>query len=113
MSLGENVRNLARGVGALRLMLFGYTLITLLFTPAPGTTPIEHNWRIIPTLLIPLSIPVLWIALVMDAFMARLLMLEHKKGMPERIRLRRLAWLDLLLALLLVLFWLSYFRAIH
>lgn len=113
MSLGENLRNLARGAGFLRLLLFGYTLVTLVFTPAPGTTPIEHNWQIIPTLLIPLSIPVLWITLVMDAFMARLLMLEHQQGMPERIRLRRLAWLDLLLALLVVLFWLRYFKAIH
>ncbi|MHB1951254.1 MAG: hypothetical protein ACYCQK_07235 [Acidiferrobacteraceae bacterium] len=113
MTVSGTLRNVARSAGVLRLLLFGYTAITLLFIPAPGTTPVEHGWRIFPTLLLPISIPVLWITLILDAVMSRLMMLEHPAGAPDRTRLRRLAWVDLVLALLIILFWFRYFRAIR
>jgi hypothetical protein len=113
MSLQQTLKRFPRDAGVLRMLLFGYTLVALLAVPSPGTTPIEHGWRMITTLLIPLSIPFLWISLLVDAFMARLLMLEHKPGDTQRARLRRLAWTNLLLAALIVVVWVRYFRAIH
>jgi len=97
--------------GPFRITLFAFTLLTFILAPKPGTVPVDHGFAFVTTLLVPISIPVLWILLLLDAFMSRIFMLEHEQG-PMRTRLRRIAWVDLLLAVGVVVFWIPYFRAI-
>lgn len=112
MPLGPNVRRFVVDAGALRMGLFSMTLITFLWAPRPGTVPTEHGWGMVSGLFVPIAVPVLFVTLLLDAFMSRLLMLEHETG-PERARLRRLAWIDLAVAAAIVVFWIPYFRAVR
>lgn len=105
------LRRFASDAGALRMGLFALTAVTFVLAPRPGTVPTDHGWAMVSALFVPIMVPVLFITLLLDAFMSRLLMLEHASG-PERSRLRRMAWIDLTVALAVFVFWIPYFRAV-
>lgn len=105
------LRRFLADAGPLRLALFAFLLLTFVLAPRPGTVPVDHGLAIIPTLLVPISIPVVWVTLLLDALMTRIMMLEHEAG-PERTRMRRITWINLILAVIIVVFWIPYFRAI-
>ena len=111
MSAAMKLHRFATDAGALRMGLFAITLTTFIFAPRPGTTPTDHGLGMVSTLFVPIVVPVLFITLLLDAFMSRLLMLEHESG-GERARLRRLVWVDLAVALAVFVFWIPYFRAV-
>lgn len=105
------LRRFFTDAGPLRIALFAFLLLTFLLAPRPGTVPVDHGLAIIPTLLVPISIPVIWTTLLLDALMTRIMMLEHEAG-AERARMRRITWINLILAAAIVIFWIPYFRAI-
>lgn len=95
------------GLGPLRWMLGGAAIIMMAMRPASGTEAVYEGWAVFPTLLFPSLAPILFMVLLLDAIMSRLLM-TSKEG-SEKVRLQRAMWTDLIIAGLSLLVWYSYF----
>ena len=98
------------GLGPLRLLLGSATLFILASRPASGTEAIYEGWAVFPTLLFPALAPILFMLLLLDALMSKVLM-NGKQG-DDRTRLQRAVWTDLAIAGLSLLVWYSYFSAL-
>ena len=96
-----------RGLGPLRIMLTSAVLIMMVLRPATGTEAVYEGWAVFPTLLFPTLTPILFMVLLLDALMSRLLM-TAKQG-SERLRLQRAMLTDLVVAGMSLLVWYSYF----
>jgi len=97
-------------LGALRIMLVVLALVLLFASPARGTRPDFHGWGMVPTLILPTLMPIVFMVLLLDVMMSAVFMVD-KRG-AERTRLRYIVFLELLLALTLMVVWYPYFRAI-
>jgi len=95
------------GLGPLRLLLGSTALIIMALRPAAGAEAIYEGWDVFPTLLFPALAPIMFMVLLLDALMSRVLM-TGKLG-QERQRLLRAVWTELGLAGLSLLVWYSYF----
>ena len=97
-------------LGALRIMLVVLALVLLFAVPAPGTRPEYHGWGMIPTLIVPTLVPIMFMVLLLDVMMSAVFMVD-KRG-AERVRLKYIVFLELLIAATLMVVWYPYFRAI-
>lgn len=95
--------------GLMRVVLYAFALLTVLFAPKPGTLPVIEGWDMVSTLLAPVLAPLILMVLLLDALMARLFM-SDKTGV-ERAHYKRAILAGLLVSLGLVLYWLPYFMA--
>jgi len=98
------------GLGPLRLMLGAATITIMLLRPASGSEAVYEGWAVFPTLLFPSLAPILFMLLLLDAMMSRLLM-TSKEG-SEKDRLQRAMWTDLAIAGLSLSVWYTYFSAL-
>lgn len=101
------VINYLKGLGPLRLLLLSGALIVMFFRPTNGTVPVYEGWVVFPTLLFPALAPILFMLLLLDAIMSRLLM-TAKEG-ADRLTLQRAFRTDLFVALVSFVVWYSYF----
>ena len=110
-SLSKNplARFLAQ-LGPMRVVLAGAALALIIFVPAPGTPPVYQGLGLIPTVLVPVLAPILFMVLMLDVLMASVFMID-KRG-AARARYRMIQLLNLALAVALVLFWLPYFKGL-
>ena len=95
------------GLGPLRWMLNGAGLILLLFRPAPGTEAVYEGTAVVQTLLFPALTPIIFMVLMLDALMTRVLLSD--KEAQEQIRMRRAVRTDLIIGIALLVFWYPYF----
>ncbi len=95
------------GLGPLRLMLSSAAIIMMVFRPVSGTEAIYEGWAVFPTLLFPALTPIIFMLLLLDALMSRVLMMDKQSS--EEARLQRALWTDLGIAGLLLLVWYGYF----
>lgn len=95
------------GLGPLRLMLGSAAIFMMVLRPASGTEAIYEGWAVFPTLLFPALAPIVFMVLMLDALMSRVLM-TAKQG-SEKDRLQRALWTDLGIAGVSLLVWYSYF----
>ena len=93
----------------LRLMLLLGALALLVLRPAPGTPPVYAGWDMIPTLIVPALVPLFFMVLVLDALMGAVWLASYP---AERRRYQTVIGVSLGTALLLVLWWWPYFRAL-
>ena len=98
------------GVGPLRLALIGVALAAVLAFPFATTPPVYRGWAVVSTVVVPVLVPLVFMVLMLDALMGRIFMAE-KTG-TERARYRVIVMLNLLLALMLLVVWLPFFRAL-
>jgi hypothetical protein len=110
-SAGSGVVRWARRIGPLRVTLLAAAVLVVIFAPAPGTRAIYHGWGLVRTVLLPVFAPLVVMLLLLDALMARVF-LSDAEG-EGRARLRAVLWLNLLVALALVLYWIPYFVALR
>lgn len=94
-------------LGPLRLMLGSAAIFMMLLRPASGTEAVYEGWAVFPSLLFPALAPIVFMVLMLDALMSRVLM-EGKQGSAKD-RLQRAMWTDLGVAGVSVLVWYSYF----
>lgn len=97
-------------LGPMRAVLAGVALALIIFVPAPGTPPVYQGVGLIPTVLVPVLAPILFMVLMLDVLMASVFMID-KRG-AARARYRMIQLFNLALAVALVLFWIPYFRAL-
>ncbi len=97
-------------LGSLRVTLVVVALVLLLAVPKPGTHPEFHGWGMVPTLIVPTLMPMVFMVMLLDVMMSAVFMVD-KRG-AERVRLRYIVFMELLLAITLMVVWYPYFRAI-
>jgi hypothetical protein len=96
--------------GILRTLLAVAGVLLLLFATQPGTVPVYSGWPLVSTVLVPVLAPMIFMLLLLDALMGRVLMTDMHGA--ERDRRRLTVIVNLLLAAGLLFFWSPYYLAL-
>ncbi len=102
----KSLKQLLQWLGPLRTMLVLGALALLVLRPVPGTKAIYAGWEMVPTVLVPTLVPMIFMALLLDAIMGTVLRASQPR---EQRRYRAVIVIDLGLAALLVLWWWPFF----
>jgi len=97
-------------LGWMRLTLIIVAVISIATTPEAGTLPVYSSWQMVPTLIVPVLTPLIFLLLLMDALMSRIWMTD--KDAEARRHYKLAITLNLLLAVGIAIAWYPYFRAI-
>lgn len=97
-------------VGPLRVLLYLLSLVLALAAGAAGGETAYQGWAVIPTLVVPALVPIVFFVLLLDVMMSAVFMVD-KQG-AERRRYRHLLGLDLAVWLVLTAAWLPFFLAL-
>lgn len=86
-------------LGPLRvaLVLLGITLVILM--PPPGTPPVYAGWALATTIVVPSLVPIVFMLLLFDAVMSRVV--NESDEPANRARVRHILWTDVCLAVAL------------
>ncbi len=99
-----------RYIGPLRALLY---LLALLLASLAGTAGGEvaySGWRVVPTLVVPALVPIVFFVLLLDVMMSAIFMADHQG--PARRRYRHLLGLTLGVWLLLTVTWSPFFLSL-
>lgn len=102
------MNTLIKDLGILRISLFVLAAIAIILRPSPGTYAARAGIEVIPTLVAPAMTPLIFMVLMFDFMMCRIRMSDEQ----QRNKFRRISYIELTVALLLLLIWLPYFLAI-
>jgi len=94
--------------GALRVLLITAALVLAMLAPKPGTEAARNGWEVIPTLIAPAMVPLVFMGLLFDFMMCRVRMSDEQ----VRAKFRYISYVELATALVLLLIWLPFFLAI-
>lgn len=94
----------------LRAVLILGAIIAILGKPEVGTPVAYSGWDMVSTLLIPVLAPLIFMLLMLDALMSRVWMSEAEG--EEKKRLRMIVRVDVVVGLLLLVYWLPFFIAL-
>ena len=95
--------------GVLRLLLIATALVLMLLAPEPGSDAARSGWELIPTLIAPAMVPLVFMLLMFDLMMCRIRMHDDEH---TRKNFRVISHTELATALLLLLVWIPFFLAI-
>lgn len=106
----NNTLKFLKKLEPLRIMLVILALILIIFAQKSETQAVYEGLAIIPTLIFPALVPMLFMGLLLDALMSRVRQVDLTG--EERKRYRFIMFLNLGLALLLLLTWLPFFLSL-
>jgi len=96
-------------IGPLRVILAAVAISMIVFSFFTDD-PVRQGWAIIPTLVIPAVVPIVFFVLLLDILMSGVFMVD-KTG-QERSRFKFIALMDTVFVVLIVTLWLPYFRSL-
>lgn len=97
-------------LGVLRVALLIGAVTTMVLAPPPATAGVYTGWAFVPTVLVPVLVPLILMVLLLDTMMSAIFMID--KDIAERRRYRMIIVTHLLLVLALVVRWSPYFLAL-
>lgn len=106
----EKVQGLLGQLRPLRAVLILAAIIAILARPEIGEPVVYSGWGMVKTLLIPVLAPLIFMLLMLDALMSRVWMSEAAG--EEKKRLRLVVRVDVIVGLLLLVYWLPFFIAL-
>jgi hypothetical protein len=95
---------------ALRIIMACTTLLISVSSRFTGTEVYFSGWNMVPTLIIPAIVPILFFVLLLDVLMTWVFRVDAEGS--DRIRLGRILIFDISLVVLLVISWAGYFNAL-
>ena len=106
----KKITQVLRTFGVLRLLLMTLVCIDMLARPIPGSSPDYENPQAVIAMVMSAMAPILFMLLLLDAIMT----LVYMTSMPAERKptYRLILFANLALAVILVLYWLPYFRAL-
>jgi len=105
----NTIRQILRGIQPLRWLLVAGAVLLLVLRPMPGAAPVYSGWSMVPTLIVPALVPLFFMGLLLDAIMSAVQLSSH----PEwRMRYQTLIVVNLVMAILLLIWWGPYFGAV-
>lgn len=105
-----NVKSFVKNFGLLRLFLFATSIVCIVFAPTPGTKVSYQGWDIVPTLLLPTLAPLIFLIILLDMLMTRVFMVDAQNH--SRSRYKQVFTTEAIFALIMLIFWVPFFRAI-
>lgn len=105
------MKNFVKTLGPLRIALITLVVLDLLLRPNPGEKINYEGIRVVSDLLAPVLSPILLMLLLLDAIMS--MVYRSDKTGTERKHYLGIVLLDLVLAVVFVLYWLPFFRALN
>lgn len=106
----KKITQVFRTFGFLRLSLVGLVCLDMALRPIPGTSPDYESTHAVVAMVASAMAPILFMLLLLDAIMTLVYMTSMPVERKRRYRLILLA--NLALAVILLLYWLPYFRAL-
>ncbi|NOZ10336.1 MAG: hypothetical protein GXP09_04745 [Gammaproteobacteria bacterium] len=97
-------------VGVLRVLLHGVSVMVIGFSRITGGPPVYTGWEMVPSLIVPALVPIVFFVLLLDMMMAMVFMVDRTGEIRRRYRV--IALIDLALVVALFFFWLQYFLSI-
>lgn len=94
----------------MRVLLLLAVLISMIFKPTPGTEAVYEGWAIFDTLLLPVLSPIFLMLLWLDSLIAKLWSTQTEGA--EQKRYKMILRINLIVSLIFILVWLSYFQAL-
>jgi hypothetical protein len=104
------LKSLLAALGPLRSMLVGGILVLVLLRPWADGEMSYSGWSMVPTLIVPALVPILFFVLLLDMIMSRVFMVDAAGA--ERARFRRILWTEAGVLLILLVSWGSFFLAL-
>lgn len=105
------LRGTFANLGSLRLLLLCAALMSLVVVPTPGSRAVYEGWGLVTSVLLPVLAPLLFMGLLLDALMTRIFAGDAEGA--ARSRLRTISWINLAIAVVLLLRWLPYYAALR
>lgn len=96
--------------GALRIGLAAATVVLLVVVPEPRAPTVLEWPDVVPTLIAPALAPLVLMVLMLDLMMSRIF--SSGADTAEKRRLKKITFLNLALAIALVVRWLPFFLAL-
>lgn len=100
--------SLIKDLGILRIILIAAAILLALFSTEPGTAAARSGWQIIPSLVMPAMTPLVFMVLLFDFMMCRIRMSDD----AVRKKFSNISYIEIAVALFLLLMWLPFFLAI-
>jgi hypothetical protein len=97
-------------LGFLRTMLTGTAIITILFKPVNGGTAVFEGIGLITTIIIPVLAPLIFMLLLLDIIMSNVLRVDAEGEVRDRFNM--ILKSNILTCVLLLIFWVPFFRAL-
>lgn len=110
MAIIKDITGILIQFGVLRLALGMVAIIFIVFVPEipeVGTQAVKTGVGAIRSIIMPAIVPLIFMGLMFDVLMSRVLMVDNK-GAPNS-RFKAIIVINLLLAIFLLLAWLPYF----
>lgn len=101
-----------RQAGALRIMLALLTLFITVSAPFAGNHAIKEGWAVVPTIIIPATVPIVFFVIWLDVLMASVFRADAVGDESRRQRFSNIVKLDVVLVTLMTLSWLPYFYSV-
>ncbi|UCE88553.1 MAG: hypothetical protein JSW10_09420 [Pseudomonadota bacterium] len=98
-----------RQLGPLRVFMALVAALLVLFAPGSGDVEVYEGFGMVRTVLIPALTPIVFMLLMLDALMSRVMMGERGEG--DRRRYRNIIRFNLVVGMLLLVSWLPFFLA--
>ena len=108
--MSNRVITFAAELGVLRVTLASIALIAVVLATPPGTEAVYSGWDFVPTVLMPVLVPLVLMGLLLDTMMSAIFMIE--KELDERRRYRKIMITNLSLVIVLLVRWLPFFMAL-
>jgi hypothetical protein len=104
----SGVQQLITRVGPLRLMLQVLAVIFVFLALAVGETVHYNGWKMLPTLIVPALIPIIFFGMLLELLMSTVFLIDAEE--PEKkSRFKLIVKTDLLIVAGLILFWIPVF----
>jgi hypothetical protein len=98
--------------GALRIMLALLTLFVSASAPFAGDHAIREGWAVVPTIIIPATVPIVFFVIWLDVLMASVFRADAVGDEARRQRFANIVKLDVVLVSVMTLSWLPYFYSV-
>jgi len=97
-------------VGVLRMMLFGLAVVIILFAPFSGGEVVYSGWAMVPSLIVPALVPIVFFVLMLDLMMSAVFRADARGD--ARRRYGHLVVASLVLGVTLLASWLPFYMAL-
>jgi hypothetical protein len=97
-------------LGVLRVSLAILILVLVGFAPFAAGPVSYSGWAMVPSLVVPAIVPIVFFVLLLDMMMSRIFMVDQQG--EGRARYRRILWLEGVLLVLMLLAWMPFFASL-
>lgn len=102
--------NFLKQLKPLRIVLIASAILTIILRPEPGSEVIYEGIEMIPTLLIPVMAPILFMLLLLDSLMSSIWVTQTEG--EEKKRYRNNIIINMTVVVALLYFWIPFIAAL-